>query len=84
MSEIITIENSASLAIKGATKVVSATNSQAVVETKDNTIIISGNNLEVVKLDLENNDVNFIGKISNIKFSALGTTKTPFLKRIFK
>lgn len=84
MNEIITIENSASLSIKGATKVVSATNSQAVIETKENTIIISGENLEVIKLDLENNDVNFIGKISNIKFTTLGTIKKPLLKRLFK
>ena len=84
MSESILIENSSNLQIKGATKVVSSTVSQAVVESKGNTIIISGNGLEVRKLDLENGEVCFIGKISNIKFAPLGDSKTPLLKRIFK
>lgn len=84
MSELITIENSSNISINGATKVVSSTSTQAIVETKENTIIISGNNLEVRKLDLENCDVSFLGKITNIKFSPAGGTKTPFLKRIFK
>lgn len=84
MDEIITIENSSSITIKGATKVVSSTASQAVVETKDKTIVISGNQLEVRMLDLENSQVSFIGSISNIKFTQVGNQKTPFLKRIFK
>ena len=84
MNEIITIENSSNISIKGATKVVSSTASQAVVETKENTIIITGSGLEVKKLDLENGDVSFAGKVNNVKFTAVGAGKTPLLKRIFK
>lgn len=84
MNELITIENSSSISIKGATKVVSSTNSQAVVETKENTIIISGSNLEVRKLDLENGEVCFLGKVTNIKFAPPSTGKIPLLKRLFK
>ena len=84
MNELITIENSSSISIKGATKVVSSTANQSVVETKENTIIISGTGLEVRKLDLENGEVSFIGKVTNIKFTALGGGKTPLLKRLFK
>lgn len=84
MNESIFIENSSSLQIKGATKVVSSTASQAVVESKDNTIVITGNNLEVRKLDLENGEVCFVGKITNVKLTALNASKTPLLKRIFK
>lgn len=84
MNESIIIENSSSIQIKGASRVVSSTASQAVVESKESTIIISGSGLEVRKLDLENSEVCFVGKISNIKFAALNSSKTPLLKRIFK
>ncbi len=83
MNELITIENSSGITILGATKVVSSTPTQAVVETKENTIIISGNQLEVRKLDLENNDVSFFGKVTNVKLSNQ-SAKVPFLKRLFK
>lgn len=83
MNELITIENSSGITIIGATKVVSSTSSQAVVETKENTIVISGNGLEVRKLDLENAEVSFIGKVTNVKLSNQ-SAKIPFLKRLFK
>ena len=84
MNEFISIENSSNISIKGATKVVSSTASQAIVETKENTIIISGTGLEVRKLDLENGEVSFLGKVANLKIAALGASKTPLLKRLFK
>lgn len=84
MNEIITIENREAITIKGATRVISSTQTQAVVETKETSIIITGNDLEVRKLDLENNEVAFSGKIGNIKFSSSTNNKTPLLKRIFK
>lgn len=84
MNEIITIENSSNISIKGATKVASSTSTQAIVETSENTLVISGQNLEVRKLDLENGEVVFLGKIINIKFAPIGNSKTPFLKRLFK
>ena len=83
MSEIINIENQNSVSIKGATKICSSTQNQSVVECGDTTIVISGNDLEVKKLDLENKEVCFTGKIVNIKFSSK-TQKQPLLKRIFK
>ena len=83
MSESILIENSSSIQIKGAEKVASSTATQAVVESKDSTIIITGTGLEVRKLDLENGEVCFVGKVTNIKFNPKGE-KMPLLKRIFK
>ena len=83
MSESILIENSSSIQIKGVEKVVSSTATQAVVESKENTIVISGSGLEVRKLDLENGEVCFAGKVTNIKFNAKGD-KMPLLKRIFR
>lgn len=83
MNNLITIENQNNININGATKVCSSTQNQAVVEAGENTIIISGSELEVKKLDLDNKEVSFSGKISNIKFTGK-TEKQPFLKRIFK
>lgn len=84
MSESIYIEDNNLTTIKGAKKVVSATQSQGIIETASSTIVLSGSNLEVKRLDLENCEVCFAGKISNVKFSSLGAGKQPLLKRIFK
>lgn len=84
MNETIIIENASNIAIKGATKVVTATQNQAVVETGGNSIVITGSNLEVKKLDLDNAEVCFTGKITNIKYGSLNAAKQPLLKRLFK
>ena len=83
MSNFISIENQNNININGATKVVSSTQNQAVVESEETSIIISGSDLEVKKLDLDNKEVSFSGKITNIKFSS-NSQKLPLLKRIFK
>ena len=83
MSNFISIENQNNININGATKVVSSTQNQAVVESEETSIIISGSDLEVKKLDLDNKEVSFSGKITNIKFSSY-SQKLPLLKRIFK
>ncbi len=72
------------LQIKGATKVVSSTQTQAVVETSSSGVIITGNNIEVKKLDLEDEDVVLTGNFLNLKLGSINTKKTPLLKRIFK
>lgn len=79
----ITLENNDYLTILGATKVVSSTATQTAVEQGETFIIISGNELEVKKLDLDNKEVCVFGKISNLKFSNKAE-KTPLMKRIFK
>ena len=83
MNNLITIENQNNISINGATKVSSSTASQAVVEASETTIIISGSELEVKKLDLDNKEVSFAGKITNLRFTGK-SEKQPFLKRIFK
>ena len=72
------------LQIKEAEKVVSSTQNQAVVETKSSTIIVSGSEIEVKKLNLDEGEVELNGKYSAIKFSNLGQKKQPLIKRIFK
>lgn len=70
------------LQIQGAKKVLSCTPTQAVVAA-DKKIIISGNSIEVKKLNLENEEICLAGVFSNIKFAAEEEKKS-FLKRIFK
>lgn len=84
MQESVLIENREKVKILGATKVVLSTQNQGVIETKDSLIVISGSELEVKKLDLENGEVSFHGKINSIKFSNGQGAKVPLLKRIFK
>lgn len=83
MQELISIENENSILINGATKVVSSIPTQAVIETKLSMIVIAGNELEVKKLDIENDKVVLSGKILGIKFNN-PSNKQSFLKRIFK
>lgn len=70
--------------ISGATKIVSSTQTQAVIETENDGIIISGSDIEVKGLDLEKGETIISGKFSNIKFSKAKEKKIPFVKRIFK
>lgn len=79
----LTLDNNNFLTIFGATKVASSTPNQAVVEQGETSIIISGSELEVKKLDLENKEVAISGKITNLKFSGKAE-KIPLMKRIFK
>lgn len=81
--ETILIEDRKKIAIKGATKVVSSTDTQAVVEVGGGNVLISGTNIEVTKLDLENKEVSFSGTINGIKYTQKAE-KTNLLKRLFK
>lgn len=83
MQELITIENQNKILVKGAKKVVSSLPTQVALETNLAIVIITGSDLEVKKLDIENAEVVINGKISNIKFNN-PSDKQPLFKRIFK
>lgn len=83
MNTLLTLEDEKVLSIKGATKVVMATLTQSIILTEKKQINISGNNIEVKKLDIENGLVILSGDFINFKFVSKGN-KTPFLKRLFK
>ena len=84
MNDCIILENYEKLEIKGAKKIVSATSTQAVVETENKTIILTGSNIEITNLDLDNSLVSLTGTFSNLKFSIANAQKPSFFKRIFK
>lgn len=79
----IFLEDRKKLILKGATKIISSTNTQAVVELEQNTLIISGSGIEITKLNLENKEVCFSGNVDSIKFSQKAEKKG-LIKRIFK
>lgn len=81
--ESLCIEDRKKLILTGATKVISSTSTQAVVEVGDTNIVIFGTNIEVTKLDLDNKTVTFSGNINSVKYTAK-TEKTSLLKRMFK
>ncbi len=81
--ESILIEDRKKLTLIGALKVVSATNTQAVVEVANNNVVISGSNIEVTKLNLDNKEVCFSGNIVGVKYMQKAE-KGNFIKRLFK
>ena len=83
MQELITVENESKIIFKGVKKVVSCIPTQSVIEGENSTIIFSGSEIEVSKLDIENHEVILNGNFTNIKFSQKGN-KQPLFKRIFK
>ncbi|MBQ8844387.1 MAG: hypothetical protein IJ008_00015 [Clostridia bacterium] len=83
MSSSVFIDDQKNIIIKGAKRVVSSTNTQAVVEILNSCICITGSEIEVKKLDLNNGEVSFNGVVSNIKFSDK-PEKISLFKRIFK
>lgn len=72
------------LEISGATKVVSSSPTQAVVETTDGGVLVGGTDIEVKKLNLDEGQVAFSGKINMLKFGLPIGKKPSLLKRIFK
>lgn len=71
------------LSLQGVTKVVSSSQTQAVVQCGESIVVLSGNNIEVKKLHLEEGEVCFQGNFTNIKLGEKHE-KQPLLKRIFK
>lgn len=81
--ESIHIEERKRITLTGATRVVSSTNTQAVVEVGESSVVISGSNLEVTNLNLESKEVAFSGNINGIKYMQK-VEKGNFIKRLFK
>ena len=71
------------LTIKGATKIISSTPTQAAVETGEKAIVVTGTNIEVKSLNLDQGEVLFEGNFAIIKLEA-SVKKVPLLKRLFK
>lgn len=78
----LTLNNRNNLNITGIEKVVSVKPDLLQVKSSAGDIIVTGQNIEVTKLDLDQHSINFSGKFDSIKY--IDNNKTPLLKKIFK
>lgn len=78
----LTLIDRNTLTIVGVDKVISVKTDLVQLSSNKGNIIISGQNIEVTKLDLDTHTLILSGVFDNIKY--LNNTKTPLLKKIFK
>lgn len=81
MQNVITLTNRQTLNILGVTKVSGVSPNEVMLEIDGDRLLVTGENMEVQTLDVENKVLTILGKINSMKF--LGA-KVPLLKRIFK
>ena len=81
MQNVITLTNRQTLNILGVTKVSGVSPNEVMLEIESDRLLVTGENMEVQTLDVENKVLTILGKINSMKF--LGA-KVPLLKRIFK
>lgn len=82
MEHTITLVDRKHLTITGVEKMVSVKPDLVQLKSSAGDIIITGQNIEVTKLDLEQHMLSLTGRFDSIKYSE--NTKTPLLKKIFK
>lgn len=70
--------------IKGVKKIISSMECEAVVDVGEESVVLSGEKLEVKTLNLDEERVVFAGKVNNVKIGKLNVKKVPFYKKLFK
>ncbi|MGI5841996.1 MAG: YabP/YqfC family sporulation protein [Christensenellales bacterium] len=78
---ILNLTNRQKLSLSGVEKVVVVSNFKIELIASGSNLKITGENLEVEKLDIENGVLRVNGIVNEIKYNE---TKTPLLKRLFK
>jgi sporulation protein YabP len=78
----LNLANRKVLNLTGVEKVISIKPDLLQVKTSAGDIIITGQNIEVTKLDLEQHTLNLNGQFDSFKYNE--NNKTPLLKKIFK
>ena len=78
----LTLVDRKHLTITGIDKVVSVKPDLLQVKSSAGDIVVTGQNFEVTKLDLEQHTLSLNGNFDTIKYS--NNQKTPLLKKIFK
>lgn len=79
--QTITLINKSKLTISGTNKIISLKPDLIQLETNYGGIIISGENLELIKLDNSTTCADISGNINSLKFNQ---AKEPFFRKIFK
>lgn len=75
----IIIDNRNKVSLSGITKMLSSNESSISMLVKNTKLVISGKDLHIEKLDVENGMLEASGTIDSVKYGADG-----FIKRIFK
>lgn len=78
----LTLVNRSHLTLTGVDKVISIKPDLLQVKSTAGDIVVTGQNMEVTKLDLDEHTLMLNGKFDSIKY--LENRKTPLLKKIFK
>ncbi len=81
-NHILTLTNRNNLTLTGVEKVISIKPDMVQLNSNNGNVVITGQNIEVTKLDLEQKNLELAGKFDSIKY--LDNNKTPFIKKIFK
>lgn len=83
VSHMVTLDNRKKITITGIKEVISATDKSVIAKTQNQKMIISGQDLRVEKLNLEEELLIVIGVIDNFKYCEHTGGKS-FFKRVFK
>ena len=83
IEQTINLINKKELTISGASKIISLKPDLIQLDTVLGGLIISGNNLELIRLDNVSSRAEIKGDVNSIKFLD-GKSKQPFLRKIFK
>ena len=78
----LTLTNRNHLNITGVEKMISVKPDLVQLKSVSGDIVITGQNIEVTKLDLSERNLSLNGKFDSVKY--LENNKTPLLKKIFK
>ncbi len=81
--QILTLTNRQKLNLSATNKIVSLKSDLIQLDTAFGGVIISGSNLELVKLDDSTSNCEITGEISTIKYIE-GKSKEPFFRKLFK
>ena len=77
----VVLDNRNSLKVTGATKLYYSTQNESMIETSVGKLIITGSDINVTKVAIDNNLVELAGKFNSIKYTT--TDKTTKTKGIF-
>ena len=80
--QLIVLSNRSNLSISGTSKIVSLKPDLIQLETNNGGVAITGNNLDLIKLDNTSTRAEISGLIDSIRF--IETKKTSLFRKIFK
>ena len=81
--QLIVLSNRTNLSVSGTNKIISLKPDLIQLETNNGGLIISGNNLDLIKLDNTSTRAEISGVIDSLKFIQ-SKNKEPFFRKIFK